>query len=173
MSGVKQPSMTGLRFPTSPKPQTQRWTVQDMPEHRGDCLRTSIAILLGLDRDAVPHFADMPDWWSVMRGFLAERGYTFWDVPATQIMTGRRTLPDHGYIIASGVTERSAAHWRSEEPWALAMREALVEGGTGLIHHAIVMKHDLMGFIDPYPDGNGLRAITHFTFVFQGEPEYA
>jgi len=163
--------LADAQFPTTPKPQHQRFMAQAAPEHRGDCWRTAIAILLGLDRDDVPNFIEADYWVGATEEWLAERGWLWRDVPIASFLTGAARMPDHGWVIVNGVTRRSADHWRSEQPWALHFRTltANAPSGTGLIHHSVVMRHDLGEFIDPHPDASGIHAPTEVSLIYRDE----
>lgn len=154
--------------PTNPRPQTQRYVAQDAPQHSGDCYRTALAILLGLDRDDVPHFVQLAradihnDWWNPTIDWLDERGWSITYIGATDVLSGAQRLPKDGWFIANGLTRRSLDHLKSDEPWALCYRQ-LTDGDP--IHHSVVMRADFEEFIDPHPEGGGLSIVQSFYVV--------
>ena len=71
----------------------------DPPRSWGDCLRASVASLLGVGRDQVPHFLDkgVVEWWPAFATWMAERGLYVNEQPADLV-----TPP--GYYLAFGRT---------------------------------------------------------------------
>ena len=166
------PPAPKIIVPDAPKVHVhQAYTMRDAPERTGDCWRTGIAILLGLHRDDVPDFVwesrtsanEDPDHRDRAHAWLAERGWQLEYLHLDDVMRGMG-LPDHGWLLAGGLTERSLHHWTHDEPWAHHYRELL---GDQPILHTVVMRHDLRAFIDPLEGGTGLTHIVGFELIYR------
>lgn len=75
------------------------------PESWGDCLRASVASILGVDRQHVPHFLDggVVEWWPAFATWMAERGLYVNEQPADLV-----TPP--GYYLAFGRVPGGEGH---------------------------------------------------------------
>jgi hypothetical protein len=107
---------------------------------RGDCLKCCVASLLELDYDAVPHFAQMDDWYGAYMTFLHERGW------------GTFPIPNLGNCDADPSKPSS---WPHLGYWIAAVwspRIILPDGGAGT--HAIVMYEEKVAW-DPHPQRDG------------------
>lgn len=90
---------------------TQAFTAGDGSGVAGDCWRTAISCVLGIDRDDVPHFVQLgrknPDsvyWYTAALGWLAERGF---QLHALRELRGAIPAP---YAIATGMGPRGYVH---------------------------------------------------------------
>jgi len=113
----------------------------------GDCVRASVATLLGLDRAEVPHFVaqDGGYWKDSFQDWLLERGMAFIEIDP-------RTRP-RGRYLACGPTERSGP---GEHPAA----HMVVMQGLGVFH-------------DPHPSRAGLTTIDRVYVVYPTRCEHA
>lgn len=128
----------------------QRQLIEHKPSagRYGDCQRTCIAVVLGMDAADVPHFCDDPSatrssdrWWSNRQDkWLAERGFTYFSVA----YDGETATLDQ------------VLHWTSVQnphtPMILAGRSNL---GS---NHVVVV---LNGEIVCDPSGNGIVGPTN------------
>lgn len=108
----------------------------------GDCFRTCIAMVFGLEPDQVPHFCGSRDenstWRRDFEQWIGERGYSYVEIPmqwsdtcfafvlAQMELTGNDVA-----IIVDGISPR------------------------GTLHSVVVYKGELH---DPHPDGGGIVA---------------
>lgn len=58
----------------------------------GNCVQAAVASMLGLPLDAVPHFTLFRDWWTVMCGWLADKGYAVTRLGTRKIPLSRRCI---------------------------------------------------------------------------------
>lgn len=96
-------------------------------EQVGNCLQASLATLLGLPLDEVPHFAEMDDWEPAMQSWLSERDHVWVKVSVMDVPKGM-------YCILTGVSPRGIDH-------------AVVGVGDG---DSVALVHD------PHPSRDGL-----------------
>lgn len=82
----------------------------------GDCVRASLASILELPIDAVPHFleaADLPEQWEIeFLEWLEARGVTIWREQGHYVF--------EGFYLASGPAERGVSHMVVYRDGALA-----------------------------------------------------
>lgn len=112
---------------------------QAFPDHdpasgvHGDCLRTSIAMMMGLEREQVPHFITYSDWLFILEDWLEERGYgvvrlpLFMTLDEALIYLGR--VCPRVPVLLSGISPRG-------------------------FHHAVVVFNGIL--FDPSPYGGGV-----------------
>lgn len=72
----------------------------------GDCVRASIATILDLPIETVPHFLELgekPEHWEIeLIDWLEERGLTIWREPGHYLF--------EGFYLASGQSDRGVSH---------------------------------------------------------------
>lgn len=103
----------------------------------GDCYRTAIAMVLGLQPEDVPHFCDdnlYDDWRGVTDKWLAERGLAMVDLPF-----------EHSFDLVCDQLRMTAG----DVPAIVAGRSPRGTMHSVVVHHGVCF--------DPHPEGGGLE----------------
>lgn len=110
----------------------------------GDCLRTTVANLLHLPYEEVPHFAQHVGWWDCMRRWARSRGGDFVCV-----------APEDGVI----------RHLFVEPPSPGDRFVACGPSPRGDFWHVVLVDRDLRLVHDPHPSDAGLLEVAE-VFVY-------
>lgn len=144
------PVINGLNTPLPCH--TQRKTIAK--DGYGDCLRTCVAIVLGLEPEDVPIFGFTEDGQPTgnqgleLRAWLRERGLAIQYMHTSPQLL--QALAPTGYHLLSGISPRRRAD-------------------GGLIHHTVVGYRGELYF-DPHPEGQGLERVDEYAVFYELEP---
>lgn len=96
----------------------------------GDCVRASVASILGMPIEAVPHFlaiGEKPEHWEIeLIGWLEGRGWTIWREQGHYIF--------EGYSLCSGPSPRGVGHMVVYHNGALAHDPHPSREGISSVH---------------------------------------
>lgn len=154
----ESPKDVGQGLPEGREPVTMTILMDDVPDGEankavneghaaGDCMRASVATILGLPLDDVPHFAQYIDhplgtpalWWWSLVGFLHWKG---WEIEAYDAIDA-------------------------------PMGWSLVDGYSPRGHRHLCVGHDGEVVFDPHPGREGLRTIVGWWAVWKKEAAVA
>jgi hypothetical protein len=129
---------------------------KEKDELPGNCLQASVASLLDLPLDEVPHFLTHEDWFGKLREFLKEQGYHYersmhnprdlgYDgCFKTWVRAIEKLKGVNGYFLA---TVHSPKYWTSDAVCAF----------NGMPVHAVIIDRQFNIVHDPHPINAGMK----------------